>query len=122
MTKEQVLKKVEAGESLTVEEVMIYQKAIKPQKQVYGKYGTLAKQYLSEHQTARYWLMVANNELVEYLHGVDRRADELYEIMYANLSKSERFEKTGNFLKDLQIETEIRNIIHTEIMNEIVYV
>ena len=122
MTKEQVLKKVEAGESLTVEEVMIYQKAIKPQKQVYGKYGTLAKQYLSEHQTARYWLMVANNELVEYLHGVDRRAGELYEIMYAKLSKSGRFKKTGNFLKDLQIETEIRNLIHTEIMNEIVYV
>ena len=122
MTEKQVLKKVEAGEDLTVEEVMIYQKAIKPQKQVYGKYGTLAKQYLSEHQMARYWLMVANNELVDYLHGVDRRADELYEIMYAKLSKSERFKKTGDFLKDLQIETEIRNLIHTEIMNEIVYV
>ena len=122
MTEKQVLKKVEAGEDLTVEEVMIYQKAIKPQKQVYGKYGTLAKQYLSEHQTARFWLMVANNELVDYLHGVDRRADELYEIMYAKLSKSERFKKTGDFLKDLQIETEIRNLIHTEIMNEIVYV
>ena len=122
MTQEQVLKKVEAGEDLTVEEVMIYQQTVKPQKQVYGKYGTLVKQYLSEHQTARYWLMIANNELVDYLHGVDRRADELYEIMYAKLSKSERFKKTGNFLKDLQIETEIRNIIHTEIMNEIVYV
>lgn len=122
MNKEEVLKKVEAGEDLTVEEVIIYQQAVKPQKQVYGKYGTLAKQYLEEHQTARFWVMVASNELVDYLHGVDRQADELYETMYAKLSKAERFKKTGDFMRDLQIETEIRNLIHSEIMNELVYV
>ena len=122
MNKEEVLKKLEAGEDLTVEEVIIYQQAVKPQKQVYGKYGTLAKQYLEEHQTARFWVMVANNELVDYLHGVDRQADELYETMYAKLSKAERFKKTGDFIRDLQIETEIRNLIHSEIMNELVYV
>ena len=122
MTKEEVLKKIEEGEDLTVEEVKIYEQAVKPQKQVYGKYGTLAKQYLSEHQTARYWVMIANNELVDYLHGVDRQADEMFEAMYAKLSKSERFKKTGDFIRDLQIETEIRNIINTEIMNCLVYV
>ena len=124
MTREQeeVINKVIARDDLTVEEVIIYQEVVKPQKQVYGKYGTLAKQYLSEHQTARYWLMVANNELVDYLHGVDRQADELYDTMYAKLFKSKRFKKTGNFMRDLQIETEIRNLIHTEILNEIVYV
>ena len=122
MNKEEVLKKVEAGEGLTVEEVIIYQQAVKPQKQIYGKYGTLAKQYIEEHQTARFWVMVANNELVDYLHGVDRQADELYETMYAKLSKVERFKKTGDFMRDLQIETEIRNLIHSEIMNELVYV
>ena len=122
MTKEEVLKKIEEGEDLTVEEVKIYEQAVKPQKQVYGKYGTLAKQYLSEHQTARYWVMIANNELVDYLHGVDRQADEMFEAMYAKLSKSERFKKTGDFIRDLQIETEIRNIINTEIMSCLVYV
>ena len=100
MNKEEVLKKVAEGEDLTVEEVKIYEQAVKPQKQVYGKYGTLAKQYLSEHQTARYWVMIANNELVDYLHGVDRQADELYEAMYAKLSNSERYRRTGNFMED----------------------
>lgn len=66
--------------------------------------------------------MIANNELVDYLHGVDRQADEMFEAMYAKLSKSERFKKTGDFIRDLQIETEIRNIINTEIMNCLVYV
>lgn len=122
MNKDEVLKKVEAGEELTAEEVKVYNEVVNPKKQVYGKYGSLAKEYLSEHDTAKYWLMIANNELVDYLHGVDRQADELYETMYARLSKSEKFRKTGDFVKDLQIENEIRNLIHTEIMNSLVFV
>lgn len=122
MNKEEALKKVEAGEDLTAEEVRIYNEVVNPQKQIYGKYGTLAKEYLSVHDTARYWLMIANNELVDYLHGVDRQADELYETLYAKLFNAERFRKTGNFIKDLQIETEIKNLIHTEIMNSLVFV
>lgn len=122
MNKEEVLKKVAEGEDLTVEEVKIYEQAVKPQKQVYGKYGTLAKQYLSEHQTARYWVMIANNELVDYLHGVDRQADELYEAMYAKLSNSERYRRTGNFMEDYRRITEMQKVIETEILNEIVYV
>lgn len=119
---EQVVKKVEAGEDLTVEEVKIYQEAVKPQKQVYGKYGTLAKQYLEEHQTARYWLMVANNELVDYLHGVDRQADELYETMYAKLSKDERYMRTSDFMENYRRQTEIQKLIEEEILNELVYI
>lgn len=122
MTLKKVMEKVAAGEDLTVDEVRIYEQAVKPQKQVYGKYGTLAKQYLAEHQTARYWVMIANNELVDYLHGVDRQADELYDILYEQMSKCEYFKKTGEYLHDLRVETEIRNRIHTEIMNSLVYV
>ena len=36
-------------------------------KQVYGKYGTLAKMYLEEHEPARAWALGKN--LPEYLHG-----------------------------------------------------
>ena len=122
MTDKEILQKVENGEGLTVPEIKRYQQLVKPQKQVYGKYGTLAKQYLSEHQTARYWVMIANNELVDYLHGVDRQADELYEVMYNKLSNSERFRRTGNFMEDYRRITEMQKVIETEILNEIVYV
>ena len=47
-------------------------------KQVYGKYGTLAKMYLEEHEPARAWALGKN--LPEYLHGIDRQADELFEL------------------------------------------
>ena len=58
----------------------------------------------------------------EYLHGIDRQAQRLYDTMYAKLSASEQFKKTGDFIKDLQIETEIQHRIDEEILNELIYV
>lgn len=45
----EVIEKANRGEGLTVEEIKIYQANVKPQKQVYGKYGTLAKRYIEEY-------------------------------------------------------------------------
>ena len=84
MNKAKVIRKAEAGEGLTVAEIKVYQKAVKPEKHVYGKYGTLAKQYLEDKGID--WT-IAN--LPEYLHGVDKAADELYETMYEKFSKEE---------------------------------
>ncbi len=120
MNNAEILRKAESGEGLTVEEIKVYRQLVKPQKHVYGKYGTLAKKYLEEHNVAKYWALAG--DLPEYLHGIDRQAERMYEVMYAKLSKSEQYKKTGDFLKDLQIETEIKNRIEEEILNEIVYV
>ena len=85
--------------------------------QVYGKWGTLKKQYLEENGID--WTI---ENLPEYLHGIDRQAERLYETIYAKLSASEQYKKTGEFLKDLQIETEIKHRIEEEILNELIYV
>lgn len=112
-----VLRKANSGEGLTVEEIIEYQKLVKPQKQVYGKYGTLKKKYLEEKGID--WLI---ENLPEYLHGIDRQADELYNIIYNRLSSSENYKKTGDFMKDLQIESEKKRLIDEEILNELIYV
>ena len=109
----------EKAKKWTVEEVIEYQKTHPPVKHVYGKYGTLAKKYLEEHNPAKYWTI---ENLPEYLHGIDKAAGEMYDVMYEKLSNSDKYKKSGDFLHDLQIETEIRNRIDTEILNEIVYV
>ena len=119
MNTAEVLRKAEAGEGLTVEEVKVYQSLVQPVKHTYGKYGTLAKKYLEEHNPAKLWTI---ENIPEYLHGVDAAADRMYDAMYAKLSASEQFKKNGDFMHDLQVETEIRNRIDTEILNEIVYV
>ena len=88
-------------------------------KQVYGKYGTLAKMYLEEHEPARAWALGKN--LPEYLHAIDRAADDLYETMYEKLKKDERFRRTGNFLEDVRRENAVKSIIEEEILSEFIY-
>lgn len=117
MNAREVIAKANMGEGLTVGEIKVYQQAVKPVKHVYGKYGTLKKKYLEDKGLD--WT-IAN--LPEYLHGIDRQADELYETMYAKLSKDERFERTGSFIEDLRRQTEIQKLIEEEILNELVYV
>ena len=117
MNVEAVIKKAESDEGLTVKEIKVYQKAVKPVKHVYGKYGTLAKRYLEDKGLD--WT-IAN--LPEYLHGVDKAADELYETMYEKFSKEERFKKSADFMENLKRETKMQRLIEEEILNEIVYV
>ena len=117
MNVEAVIKKAESNEGLTVKEIKVYQRVVKPVKHVYGKYGTLAKRYLEDKGLD--WT-IAN--LPEYLHGVDKAADELYETMYEKFSKEERFKKSGDFMENLKRETEMQRLIEEEILNEIVYV
>ena len=105
---------------LSVEEIIEYQKTVKQTKQVYGKYGTLALKYLQEHNIGKYWALAG--DLQEYLHNVDKQADRLYMTMYNKFSVLERFKKTGDFIKDLQIETEKQRLIEEEILISLVYI
>ena len=116
MNKAKVMRKAEAGEGLTVAEIKVYQKEVKLRKQVYGKYGTLAKQYLEDKGID--WT-IAN--LPEYLHGVDKAADELYETLYEKFSKEDRFRMSDDFMENLKRQTEVQGLIEEEILNEIVY-
>ena len=117
MTDKEILQKVENGEGLTVPKIKRYQQLVKPQKQVYGKYGNLKKKYLEDKGLD--WTIAA---LPTYLHNVDRQADELYEVMYNKLSNSEQYKRTGSFMEDYRRITEMQKVIETEILNEIVYV
>ena len=92
MNAQEIIAKADRVEGLTEEEIRVYREAVKPVKHTYGKYGTLAKKYL-----------------------------ELYETMYAKLSKDERYKRTGNFMEDYRRQTEIQKLIEEEILNELVY-
>ena len=120
MNVEEIIKKADLGEGLTVEEVKIYQQAVKPKKHVYGKYGTLAKQYIEEHNFGK--LLSLAGQLPEYLHGVDKAAEELYEVMWNKLSKSEQYRRTGNYLEDVKRINAMKQVIEEEILSEIVYI
>ena len=120
MNVEEIIKKAERNEGLTVEEIKIYQQAVKPKKHVYGKYGTLAKQYIEEHNFGK--LLSLTGQLPEYLHGVDKAAEELYNVMWDKLSKSEQYRPTGNYLEDVKRINAMKQVIEEEILSEIVYI
>ncbi len=119
MNREEILRKAEANEGMTVEEIVEYQKLVKPQVHTYGKYGTLALKYLEEHNQAKMWALAG--ELPKYLHGIDMQADDLYNTLYNSMSKSEEYKKTGEFLTDLQKETAMQKIIEETILAQLVY-
>jgi hypothetical protein len=120
MNVEEIIRKANANEGLTVEEIKIYEKAVKPKKHVYGKYGTLAKEYIEEHNLGK--LLSLAGQLPEYLHGVDKAAEEMYDTMWDKLSKSEAYRRTGNYLEDVKRINAMKQVIEEEILSEIVYI
>lgn len=119
MNAQEIVEKAERGEGLTVEEIKIYQQTVKPVKNVYGKYGSLAKKYLEEHNIGKMWTI---ENLPEYLHGIDRQAGEIYDVMYQKLSQDERYKRTGNYIEDVRRANQIKQLIEEEILSELVYV
>ena len=91
---------------LTLEEVIEYQRTHPPVKHVYGRWGNLKKQYLID--TGRDWLI---EDLPTYLHGIDKAAEQIWEVMREKLLKRPEYQKTGDFMHDVKIETEIKNRI-----------
>ena len=61
-------------------------------------------------------------DLPDYLHGIDRQAEEFYSIMYDKLSRNEEYKRTGNYLEDVRRIKAMQDLIEEEILNEIVYV
>ena len=119
MNDQEILTKAEQNEGMTVEEIKRYQELVKPQKHVYGKYGSLALRYLEESNPAKMWGIV---DLPKYLHGIDRQAEELDEVIRAKLSKSEQYKRTGDFMEDYRRLEAMNKAIEEEILSELVYV
>ncbi|MDE7182364.1 MAG: hypothetical protein K2O41_04935, partial [Clostridia bacterium] len=91
-----LLEKVNEGKDLTVDEIKRYQELVKPQKHVYGKYGTLKRKYLENKGLD--WTIA---DLPTYLHGVDKR--------------------TGEFMEDYRRLTALQHAIEEEILSELIY-
>ena len=116
VTDKELLAKAETEEGLTVDEIKKYQELVKPQKHVYGKYGTLKRNYL-EYKGIDW--TIAN--LPEYLHGVDKQAEDMYNVLYAKLSKNPLYKRTGEFMEDYRRITAMQHAIEEEILRELIY-
>ena len=114
---EEILRKAKTEREMPVEEVVRYEQIAKPEH--YGKYGTLALAYLQNHRIDK---LVEINDLPEYLHEVDRQADELYDTLYRQMSEWDEYKRTGDYLTDVQRIKTMQSIIEETILDQIVYV
>ena len=85
-------------------------------KHVYGKYGTLKRKYLEDKGLD--WTIA---DLPSYLHSVDKQAEDMYNILYAKLSISPQYKRTGEFMEDYRRLTALQHAIEQEILSEIIY-
>ncbi|MDE6691126.1 MAG: TnpV protein [Clostridia bacterium] len=85
-------------------------------KHVYGKYGTLKRKYLEDKGLD--WTIA---DLPSYLHGVDKQAEDMYNVLYAKLSVSPQYKRTGEFMEDYRRLTALQHAIEQEILSEIIY-
>lgn len=120
MTDKQLIEKVESGVAITREEFNEYKKLVKPKVQVYGKYGTIALRYMEEHQFGKFLSLAG--ELPDYLHNLDKQADDLYDVLYNKLSNSEEYKRTGDYLYDVRRIGAMQKVIEEEILNTLVYI
>ena len=111
-----LLEKVNQDKGLTVDEIKRYHQLVKPQKHVYGKYGTLKRKYLEDKGLD--WTI---ENLPEYLHGVDKQAEDMYNVLYAKLSLSPLYKRTGEFMEDYRRLTALQHAIEEEILSELIY-
>ena len=116
MTDKELLAKAETSEGLTVYEIKRYHQLVQPQKHVYGKYGTLKRKYLEDKGLD--WTI---ENLPEYLHGVDKQAEDMYNVLYAKLSLSPLYKRTGEFMEDYRRLTALQHAIEEEILSELIY-
>ncbi|MDE6586202.1 MAG: TnpV protein [Clostridia bacterium] len=116
MTDKKLLAKTERNEGLTIDEIKRYQQLVKPQKHVYGKYGTLKHKYLEDKGLD--WTIA---DLPAYLHGVDKQAEDMYNVLYAKLSLSPQYKRTGEFMEDYRRRTALQHAIEEEILSELIY-
>lgn len=113
MTDKELLAKAETSEGLTVYEIKRYQQLVKPKKHVYGKYGTLKRKYLEDKGLD--WTI---ENLPAYLHGVDKQAKDMYNVLYAKLSLSPLYKRTGEFMEDYRRLTALQHAIEEEILRD----
>ena len=60
---------------------------INEEEPTYGKYGIMRKQFLKEHQSARYQYLVLTGKLTDHLNQVDKEVREKVEMLMEQLAE-----------------------------------
>lgn len=97
---------------------------INEEEPTYGKYGIMRKQFLKEHQSARYQYLVLTGKLTEHLNQIDKEVREKVEMLMEQLA--EQWGVTEELKMQDQMEwvrrmNNIKNAAEEMVLLEIIY-
>ena len=97
---------------------------INEEEPTYGKYGIMRKQFLKEHQSARYQYLVLTGKLTEHLNQVDKEVREEVEILMEQMA--EQWSVTEELKMQDQMEwvrrrNNIKNVVEGMVLLEMIY-
>ena len=97
---------------------------INEEEPTYGKYGMMRKQFLKEHQSARYQYLVLTGKLTDHLNQVDQEVREKVEMLVERMA--EQWGVTEKLKMQDQMEwvrrmNNIKNAAEEMVLLEIIY-
>ena len=97
---------------------------INEEEPTYGKYGIMRKQFLKEHQSARYQYLVLTGKLTEHLNQVDKEVREKVEMLMEQMD--EQWGVTEELKMQNQMEwvrkmNNIKNVAEEMVLLEMIY-
>lgn len=88
-----------------------------------GIWGQRHKRYLLNHHKVRYYNLLTSCKLTDYLAGINKQAENMYQLLVKQLAEKERVTeqlKTENTMLWVQkmnsIQNRVREIVNTEII------
>ncbi len=97
---------------------------INEEEPTYGKYGIMRKQFLKEHQSARYQYLVLTGKLTDHLNQVDKEVREKVEMLVEQMA--EQWGVTEELKMQDQMEwarrmNNIKNVAEEMVLLEMIY-
>ena len=97
---------------------------INEEEPTYGKYGIMRKQFLKEHQSARYQYLVLTGKLTQHLNQVDKEVREKMEMLVEQMAEqwgvTEEL-KIQNQMEWVRRMNNIKNVAEEMVLLEMIY-
>ena len=89
-----------------------------------GKYGLLHRDYIKQHRKGRYTTLLTEGRLNAHLHEIDVQANEMVEVIVANLARERGIDEELKAFDALKWVTEMNNIKASAeeiVLREVIY-
>ena len=89
-----------------------------------GKYGLLYRDYIKQHKRGTYTTLLTEGRLNAYLHEIDVQANEMLEVIVANLARERGIDeelKASNALKWVAEMNNLKASAEEIVLQEVIY-